>query len=161
VAREVTFAGEGGRITIAVVRYEFREDAAGSEANWLRGGVRVELSATGAFRCSVPVLYMADELAYFRDDLGRILARQKGVATLETEEDCVSLAVAIAPRLPGHCHGRGVAAKLTRSAGGPGARVPAARADDLADPVARLDVLVGTQEDDALLVVDGAHHEHL
>jgi hypothetical protein len=95
VAREVTFAGEGGRITIAVVRYEFREDAAGAEANWLRGGVRIELSATGAFRCSVPVLYMADELAYFRDDLGRILARQKGVATLETEEDCVSLAVGI------------------------------------------------------------------
>ena len=96
MAREVTFAGEGGRITIAVVRYEFREDASGAEANWLRGGVRLELSATGAFRCSVPVLYMADELSYFRDDLGRILARQKGVATLETEEDCVSMAVAIA-----------------------------------------------------------------
>jgi hypothetical protein len=97
VAREVTFAGEGGRITIAVVRYEFREDASGAEANWLKGGVRVELSATGAFRCSVPVLYMADELSYFRDDLGRILARQKGVATLETEEDCVSLSVALGP----------------------------------------------------------------
>jgi hypothetical protein len=97
VAREVTFAGEGGRITIAVVRYEFRDDATGAEANWLRGGVRIELSATGAFRCSVPVLYMADELSYFRDDLGRILARQKGAATLETEEDCVSLAVALAP----------------------------------------------------------------
>jgi hypothetical protein len=97
VAREVTFAGEGGRITIAVVRYEFRDDAAGSEANWLRGGVRIELSATGAFRCSVPVLYMADELSYFRDDLGRILARQKGAATLETEEDCVSIAVTLGP----------------------------------------------------------------
>jgi hypothetical protein len=97
VAREVTFAGEGGRITIAVVRYEFREDASGAEANWLKGGVRVELSATGAFRCSVPVLYMADELSFFRDDLGRILARQKGVATLETEEDCVSISVALGP----------------------------------------------------------------
>ena len=97
MAREVTFAGEGGRITIAVVRYEFRDDASGAEANWLRGGVRLELSATGAFRCSVPVLYMADELSYFRDDLGRILARQKGVATLETEEDCVSITVALAP----------------------------------------------------------------
>jgi hypothetical protein len=97
VAREVTFAGEGGRITIAVVRYEFREDASGAEANWLKGGVRVELSATGAFRCSVPVLYMADELSFFRDDLGRILARQKGVATLETEEDRVSMSVALAP----------------------------------------------------------------
>jgi hypothetical protein len=97
VTREVTFAGEGGRITIAVVRYEFRDDAAGAEANWLSGGVRLELSATGAFRCSVPVLYMADELSYFRDDLGRILARQKGVATLETEEDCVSMAVALGP----------------------------------------------------------------
>jgi hypothetical protein len=97
VAREVTFAGDGGRVTIAVVRYEFREDPAGAEANWLRGGVRLELSATGAFRCSVPVLYMADELSFFRDDLGRILARQKGVATLETEEDCVSLSVAVGP----------------------------------------------------------------
>ena len=97
MAREVTFAGEGGRITIAVVRYEFREDASGAEANWLKGGVRVELSATGAFRCSVPVLYMADELSFFRDDLGRILARQKGVATLETEEDCVSISVALGP----------------------------------------------------------------
>ena len=57
--------------------------------------MRLELSATGAFRCSVPVLYMADELSFFRDDLGRILARQKGVATLDTEEDCISLTVAL------------------------------------------------------------------
>ncbi len=38
---------------------------------------------------------MADELCYFRDDLGRILARQKGVATLDTEEDCLSIGVTI------------------------------------------------------------------
>jgi hypothetical protein len=82
-------------LTIGVVRYEFREDAHGAEANWLKGGVRLELSATGAFRCSVPVLFMADELSYFRDDLGRILSRQKGAATLDTEEDCVSITVAI------------------------------------------------------------------
>jgi hypothetical protein len=82
-------------LTIGVVRYEFRDDAHGAEANWLKGGVRVELSATGAFRCSVPVLYMADELSYFRDDLGRILSRQKGAATLDTEEDCVSLSVVL------------------------------------------------------------------
>lgn len=91
MAREVTFAGEEGRLTIGVVSYEFRDDATGAEANWLRGGVRIELSALGAFRCSVPVLYMADELSYFRDDLGRILTRQKGTATLETEEDCVRI----------------------------------------------------------------------
>ena len=97
MAREVTFDGEGCRFTLGVLRYEFSDDAHGAEANWLRGGVRVELSATGAFRCSVPVLLMADELSYFRDDLGRVLSRQKGVATLDTEEDCVSLAVAIAP----------------------------------------------------------------
>ena len=93
--REVTFAGEGCRLTFGVLRYEFDDDAHGVEANWLKGGVRLELSATGAFRCSVPVLFMADELGYFRDDLGRILSRQKGVATLDTEEDCVSLTVAI------------------------------------------------------------------
>ena len=98
MAREVTFDGEGCRFTLGVVRYEFTEDAHGAEANWLRGGVRVELSATGAFRCSVPVLLMADELSYFRDDLGRVLSRQKGVATLDTEEDCVSLGVTVAPR---------------------------------------------------------------
>jgi hypothetical protein len=97
VAREVTFEGEGCRFTLGVVRYEFHEDAHGAEANWLKGGVRVELSATGAFRCSVPVMLMADELSYFRDDLGRVLSRQKGVATLDTEEDCVSIAVAVAP----------------------------------------------------------------
>lgn len=95
MAREVTFAGEGCRLTIGVLRYEFDEDAEGAEANWLKGGVRVELSATGGFRCSVPVLFMADELSYFRDDLGRVLSRQKGVATLDTEEDCISLTVAI------------------------------------------------------------------
>jgi hypothetical protein len=95
VAREVTFDGDGCRFTLGVVRYEFREDARGAEANWLKGGVRVELSATGAFRCSVPVLLMADELSYFRDDLGRVLSRQKGVATLDTEEDCVSLAITV------------------------------------------------------------------
>jgi RNA recognition motif-containing protein len=96
VAREVTFEGEGCRFTLGVVRYEFHEDAHGAEANWLKGGVRVELSETGAFRCSVPVLLMADELSYFRDDLGRVLARQKGVASLDTEEDCVSISVAVA-----------------------------------------------------------------
>lgn len=95
MTREVTFAGEGCRLTIGVVRYEFHDDAHGAEANWLKGGVRVELSATGAFRCSAPVLYMADELSYFRDDLGRILSRQKGAATLDTEEDCVSLTVVL------------------------------------------------------------------
>jgi hypothetical protein len=58
VRREVAFAGDGGRLTIGVVRYEFHEDASGSEANWLKGGVKVELSATGAFRCSCPVLFM-------------------------------------------------------------------------------------------------------
>jgi hypothetical protein len=97
VAREVAFEGEGCRFTLGVVRYEFHEDAHGAEANWLKSGVRVELSATGAFRCSVPVLLMADELSYFRDDLGRVLSRQKGVATLDTEEDCVSIAVTIGP----------------------------------------------------------------
>jgi hypothetical protein len=97
VAREVTFAGEGCRLTIGVVRYEFDDDAHGAEANWLKGGVKLELSARGGFRCSVPVLFMADELSYFRDDLGRILSRQKGVATLDTEEDCVSLTVALGP----------------------------------------------------------------
>jgi hypothetical protein len=97
VTREVTFEGEGCRFTLGVVRYEFFEDAHGAEANWLKGGVRVELSATGAFRCSVPVLLMADELSYFRDDLGRVLSRQKGVATLDTEEDCVSLGVTVGP----------------------------------------------------------------
>jgi hypothetical protein len=97
VAREVTFEGEGCRFTLGIVRYEFHEDAHGAEANWLKGGVRLELSATGAFRCSVPVLLMADELTYFRDDLGRVLSRQKGVATLDTEEDCVSIAVTIGP----------------------------------------------------------------
>ena len=40
---------------------------------------------------------MADELAYFRDDLGRILARQKGTAALETEEDRVTISVTITP----------------------------------------------------------------
>ena len=95
MAREVTFTGEGCRLTIGVVRYEFRDDAHGVEANWLRGGVKLELSATGGFRCSVPVLFMADELSYFCDDLGRILSRQKGAATLDTEEDCVSITVAI------------------------------------------------------------------
>jgi hypothetical protein len=96
VTREVTFAGEGCRLTIGVVRYEFADDDVhGAEANWLKGGVRVELSANGAFRCSVPVLYMADELSYFRDDLGRILSRQKGAATLDTEEDCVSVTVVL------------------------------------------------------------------
>lgn len=97
MTREVTFEGEGCRFTLGVVRYEFREDTHGAEANWLKGGVRVELSATGAFRCSVPVLLMADELSYFRDDLGRVLTRQKGVATLDTEEDCVSIAVTVGP----------------------------------------------------------------
>jgi hypothetical protein len=97
VAREVTFEGEACRFTLGVVRYEFHEDAHGAEANWLKGGVRVELSATGAFRCSVPVMLMADELSYFRDDLGRVLSRQKGVATLDTEEDCVSIAVTVGP----------------------------------------------------------------
>ena len=100
MTREVTFDGEGCRFTLGVVRYEFREDAHGAEANWLKGGVRVELSATGAFRCSVPVLLMADELSYFRDDLGRVLSRQKGVASLDTEEDCVSISVTIGP---GNC----------------------------------------------------------
>ena len=100
MTREVTFEGEGCRFTLGVVRYSFHEDAHGAEANWLKGGVRVELSATGAFRCSVPVLLMADELSYFRDDLGRVLSRQKGVATLDTEEDCVSLSVSLAP---GNC----------------------------------------------------------
>lgn len=95
MAREVTFEGDGCRFTLGVVRYEFREDAHGAEANWLKGGVRVELSATGAFRCSVPVLFMADELSYFRDDLGRVLSRQKGVATLDTEEDCVSIGITV------------------------------------------------------------------
>jgi hypothetical protein len=95
VNREVAFAGDGGRLTIGVVSYEFNEDASGSEANWLKGGVRIELSATGAFRCSVPVLYMADEMGYFRDDLGRILERRKGEATLETEEDRVSITVTL------------------------------------------------------------------
>jgi hypothetical protein len=89
----VSFAGDGGRLTIGVVRYEFREDASGTEANWLTGGVRIELSATGSFRCSCPVLFMADELSFFRDDLGRILARQKGTAALETEEDRVSITI--------------------------------------------------------------------
>ena len=98
MAREVTFEGEGCRFTLGVVRYSFHEDAHGAEANWLKAGVRVELSATGAFRCSVPVLLMADELSYFRDDLGRVLSRQKGVATLDTEEDCVSIAVMVAPK---------------------------------------------------------------
>ena len=93
MTREVTFAGEGCRLTVGVVRYEFHDDARGVEANWLKGGVRLELSERGAFRCSVPVLYMADELSYFRDDLARILSRQKGVATLDTEEDCVSITV--------------------------------------------------------------------
>jgi hypothetical protein len=93
VRREVAFAGDGGRLTIGVVSYEFHEDASGSEANWLRGGVKIELSATGAFRCSCPVLFMADELSFFRDDLGRVLARQKGVAALETEEDRVCITV--------------------------------------------------------------------
>ena len=55
--------------------------------------MKIELSATGAFRCSCPVLFMADELSFFRDDLGRILARQKGNAALETEEDRVSITV--------------------------------------------------------------------
>jgi hypothetical protein len=100
VAREVTFDGDGCRFTLGVLRYEFADDARGAEANWLRGGVRVELSATGAFRCSVPVMLMADELSYFRDDLARVLSRQKGVATLDTEEDCVSLAVTV---MPGSC----------------------------------------------------------
>jgi hypothetical protein len=95
VTREVTLAGEGCRLTIGVLRYEFGEDAHGVEANWLKGGVRVELSARGAFRCSVPVLFMADELGYFRDDLGRVLSRQKGVATLDTEEDSISLTIAL------------------------------------------------------------------
>ena len=93
MTREVAFAGDGGRLTVGVSRYEFRDDASGTEANWLRGGVRVELSATGAFRCSCPVLFMADELSFFRDDLGRILARQKGTAALETEEDRVCITV--------------------------------------------------------------------
>jgi hypothetical protein len=93
VRREVAFGGDGGRLTIGVVRYEFHEDASGTEANWLKGGVKIELSATGAFRCSCPVLFMADELSFFRDDLGRILARQKGTAGLETEEDRVCLTV--------------------------------------------------------------------
>ena len=97
MAREVTFEGAGCRFTLGVVRYEFHEDAHGAEANWLKGGVRVELSATGAFRCSVPVMLMADELSYFRDDLGRVLSRQKGVATLDTEEDCVSLGITVGP----------------------------------------------------------------
>jgi hypothetical protein len=97
VAREVTFEGDGCRFTLGVLRYEFHEDAHGAEANWLKGGIRVELSATGAFRCSVPVLLMADELSYFRDDLGRVLSRQKGVATLDTEEDCVSLGITVGP----------------------------------------------------------------
>jgi hypothetical protein len=97
VTREVTFSGDGCRFTFGVVRYEFHDDAHGAEANWLKGGVRVELSHTGSFRCSVPVMFMADELAYFRDDLGRILARQKGVATLDTEEDCLSIGVTITP----------------------------------------------------------------
>jgi hypothetical protein len=95
VTREVTFEGEGCRFTLGVVRYSFHEDAHGAEANWLKGGIRVELSATGAFRCSVPVMLMADELSYFRDDLGRVLSRQKGVATLDTEEDCVSLGITV------------------------------------------------------------------
>ena len=95
MTREVTFAGEGGRLTIGVLRYEFPDDASGTEANWLSGGVRVELSATGAFRCSCPVLFMTDELSFFRDDLGRVLARQKGNATLETEEDRISVCVDI------------------------------------------------------------------
>ena len=101
----MSFAGDGGRLTIKVVRYEFREDASGTEANWLTGGVKVELSATGAFRCSCPVLFMADELSFFRDDLGRILARQKGTAALETEEDRVSITVELdrgAGRLGGY-----------------------------------------------------------
>jgi hypothetical protein len=80
-------------VTLGVVRYEFRDEASGTEANWLTGGVKIELSATGAFRCSCPVLYMADELSFFRDDLGRILARQKGSAALETEEDRVSITI--------------------------------------------------------------------
>jgi hypothetical protein len=93
VTREVTFAGDEGRLTISVLGYEFPDDASGIEANWLSGGARLELSATGGFRCSCPVLFMADELSFFRDDLGRVLAREKGNATLETEEDriCVSV----------------------------------------------------------------------
>ncbi|HKN94778.1 MAG TPA: hypothetical protein VJU60_10635 [Thermoleophilaceae bacterium] len=100
MAREVTFEGDGCRFTLGVVRYEFGDDVRGAEANWLKGGVRLELSATGAFRCSVPLMLMADELSYFRDDLGRVLSRQKGVATLDTEEDCVSLIVTV---MPGNC----------------------------------------------------------
>lgn len=95
MTREVTFEGDGCRFTLGVVRYEFQQDAHGAEANWLKGGVRVELSATGAYRCSVPVMLMADELSYFRDDFGRVLSRQKGVATLDTEEDCVSLGITV------------------------------------------------------------------
>lgn len=98
MTREVTFDGDGCRFTLGVVRYEFDEDARGVEANWLRAGVRVELSATGGFRCSVPVMLMADELSYFRDDLGRVLSRQKGTAKLDTEEDCVSIVVTVAPQ---------------------------------------------------------------
>ncbi len=140
----MSFAGDGGRLTLNVVRYEFREDASGTEANWLTGGVKVELSATGAFRCSCPVLFMADELSFFRDDLGRILARQKGTAALETEEDRVSITVELdrgagpAGRLreggrlreagvQRHPHGRGVTAEVAWGAGGAGAGVSCAR----------------------------------
>ena len=140
----MSFAGDGGRLTIGVVRYEFREDASGTEANWLSGGVRIELSATGSFRCSCPVLFMADELSFFRDDLGRILARQKGTAALETEEDRVCITIELdrgLGKLGGYVKvggfarlefeditdRRGLTAEGARGARGPGARVPGPR----------------------------------
>jgi hypothetical protein len=112
VTREVTFEGEGCRLTLGVLRYEFDDDVRGAEANWLAGGVKLELSATGAFRCSVPVLFRANELSSFRGELGRVLGQQKGAAALDTEEDRVFISVVLGrgePMLAGYVHVEGFA----------------------------------------------------
>jgi hypothetical protein len=88
MAVAATLRGEGLRLTLHVEGYQFPEMTTGSDANWLVGGVELEIGRTGRFTARKQLMPFAPDLKAFRDQLhtlDRALTGQAILAHLEDE----------------------------------------------------------------------------
>jgi hypothetical protein len=92
---EAVIAGEGFRLVLRVLRYEFPTLDSGADANWIVGEVEMTASTSGAFSGRHAVSLRTEELAEFRDQLAEIVESLDGRAALQHLEDQVGCTITL------------------------------------------------------------------
>jgi anti-sigma regulatory factor (Ser/Thr protein kinase) len=112
----VDIVASGIALSIGVTGYE-SADAAGPDANWLRGEFELELRSGPAdgFKASMAVAWTTCDLLSFQESLRTLLGDSNGTAELITADDQVQLAIALKDGV-GTVSGRAAQASFDRVA---------------------------------------------